>query len=173
MNSLLIKNALRFVGLLLVQGLILAGLQFETGWLRHFRILVYPLFVLLLPLRTPATIVIAAGFALGLLVDLFYATPGVHAAALTFTAFARNFVLGILEPRGGYNVNFSPTIVRLGRPWFVRYFSVLLFVHVVFYSCVEVFTFVYWPTILANIVGTYALSWLFGLMYMLVFNPEE
>lgn len=173
MNSLLSANALRFVGILLVQGLILASIQFEVGWLRHFRILLYPLFVMILPLRTPATIVIAVGFGMGLLVDLFYATPGVHAAALTFTAFARNFVLGILEPRGGYNVNFSPTIRRMGRPWFLRYFSTLLLLHVVFYACVDVFTFVYWDTILLNILGSYLISWLFIFMYMLVFNPED
>ena len=173
MNSLLTGNALRFFLILLVQGLVLASIQFEEGWLRHFRVLLYPVVIMLMPLRTPATIVIAAAFAMGLAVDLFYATPGVHAAALTFMAFCRNFVLGILEPRGGYNVNFSPTIRRLGRPWFLRYSSILLFLHVVFYACVDVFTFVYWDTILLNIVGTYLISWVFIFMYMLVFNPED
>ena len=173
MNNLLTGNALRLLLVLLVQGLVLASMQFEEGWLRHFRILLYPVVIMLLPLRTPATIVITTGFALGLAVDLFYASPGVHAAALTFMAFGRNFVLGILEPRGGYNVNFSPTIRRLGRPWFLRYFSTLLLLHVIFYACVDVFTFVYWDTILLNILGTYAISWLFILMFMLVFNPQD
>ena len=173
MNSLITRNLVRFGVLLLIQGLILESIHIEEGWLRYCRIFLYPLFVIVLPLRTPATIAIAAGFLLGLLVDLFYASPGVHAAALTFTAFARNIVLSVLEPRGGYNVNFSPTIVKMGRPWFLRYSSILLLLHVIFYSCVEVFTFVYWPTILANIVGTYLVSWLFLFMYMLVINPEE
>ncbi len=170
MNSTILTNAVRFVVLLLLQGLILRRIAMEWP---YFHIVLYPLFILLLPLRTPRPLVILLGFIAGMAVDLFYQTPGLHASAATFTAFARALVLRYLEPRGGYNVNYSPTAWRLGLGWFLRYSAILMLLHLLFYFSVEAFTFVWLGEILLKTGLSFIFSMLFVFIYTVVFNPAE
>ncbi|NJK82907.1 MAG: hypothetical protein HC912_02935 [Saprospiraceae bacterium] len=92
------------------------------------------------------------GFVLGIIVDYTYMSLGVHASATVFTAFVRQPVLRALEPKGGYNLNFSPTKARMGWAWFIRYVSIMMLVHLLFYFSMEIFT----PTIL---VKFYSARW--------------
>jgi hypothetical protein len=135
--------------------------------------LIYPIFILLLPLRTPRPLVIFLGFLIGLSVDIFYDSPGVHASASVFTAFLRPLILSIIEPRGGYNTNYSPTKKRMGFTWFLQYSSMLMFVHLFYYFSVEAFTLVYIVSILGNTFISFFLSMIFVLMYQFIFNPED
>lgn len=66
MNSSVGIHIFRFVGLLLLQGLILR--RVSAGWMGYvyFDVLLYPLFIILLPLRTPRALVMVSAFLLGL-----------------------------------------------------------------------------------------------------------
>jgi hypothetical protein len=46
-------------------------------------------------------------FLLGITVDMFVDTPGVHTSASVFMAFVRPFVLRILAPRDGYETAYG------------------------------------------------------------------
>lgn len=173
MNNIVTVNVLRFLGLLLFQGLILRRITFDSGVWSYIHVLVYPLFIMLLPLRTPRPLVIGASFLMGILVDLFYYTPGLHASAAVFTGYFRPAVLSWLEPRGGYNVNYSPTQARLGGNWFYRYAAILLAVHLFFYFSVEAFTFIYFGRILLNTLVSFVISFFFVFAYMRVFDPLD
>ncbi len=170
MNSTLFTNAVRLLVLVLLQGLILRRIAMEWP---YFHIVLYPLFILLLPLRTARPLVILLGFVTGLAVDLFYQTPGLHASATTWTAFLRAFALRYLEPRGGYNVNYSPTAWRMGLGWFLRYSALLMLLHLLFYFSVEAFTFVFLGEILLKTTLSFIFSMLFVFIYITVFNPSE
>lgn len=173
MNSTIIANTIRFFFLVLLQGLVLRNIGSDWVSFPYFNILLYPVFVFLLPLRTPKPLVVFLGFLTGFLVDLFYDSPGVHASAATFTAFIRPVVLNYLEPRGGYNVNYSPTKKRMGLNWYMRYASALMIFHVFFYFFVEAFSPVYMGTILIKTVVGFFASMVFVLIYQILFDPLE
>ena len=91
-------------------------------------------------LRTPRWGVVVAAFLLGMLVDVFYDSLGVHAAVATFTAYSRDWVLRLLEPRGGYTSDRTPNRKMLGDSWFLQYSAVFLFVHILIYCFAEIFS---------------------------------
>ena len=173
MNSTIITNIVRFVSLVLLQGLVFKNIG--VGWetFPYLHIIVFPLFILLLPLRTPKTLVIFLAFVIGISVDFLYDTLGVHASAAVFTGFARSLVLRMLEPRGAYNMSYSPTIAKMGLGWFVQYVSILMFVHIFFYFSVEAFTFVYIVDILIKTFVSFFASMVFIMIFQLLFNPKE
>ena len=148
--------------------------QIAWGWGGevYLQIHLYPLFILLLPLRTPRSVTLLTAFVLGLLVDWWYESPGMHAGALVFTAYLRAIVLRILTPREGYSVKAHPTKSSLGAAWFLRYAAILLALHLFFYYSLEAFTFVYFKTIIFKLIFSWAASMLVLLISVYVFNPE-
>ncbi len=173
MNRTIAGNVLRFLGLVFIQGLVFKNVG--VGWERfpYLHIIVFPVFIMLLPLRVPRALLVLLGFAVGITVDLFYGTLGIHASAAVFTAYIRPFVLRVLEPRAGYNMNYSPTAARMGTGWFMQYAAILLFLHLFFYFSVEAFTFVYITDILLKTGVSFVVSMIFLIVYTLIFNPEE
>ena len=173
MNSTITVNAFRFGILVLLQGLVLQNIGY--GWVNfpYFNIILYPIFIFLLPLRTPKPLVIFLGFLIGFVVDLFYATPGVHTSAAVFTAFVRPVVLNYFEPRGGYNANHSPTKQRLGLNWYVKYSLTLMAIHLFFYFFVEAFSPVYMVDILIKTIVGLAASMVFIRIHIVLFDPVE
>lgn len=173
MNNTILQNAWRFIFLVLLQVLIFKRLSFGWEGFNYIHVMVYPIFILLLPFRTPAFLNVSLGFLLGITVDLFYDSPGVHASACVFMAWIRPAVLSLLEPRGGYNKNQSPAKKHLGINWFFSYSSAMIFAHFIFYFSVEAFTFVYIVDIFLRTVFSFLASMLFILVYQFIFDPGD
>lgn len=173
MNRLIFVNIFRFIGLIFVQGLVIK--RITAGWedFPYVQILLYPIFILLLPLRTPRPLVLLLAFFLGLAIDMFYNSPGVHASVCLITAVLRPLVLKRLEPRGGYTALHAPNREKMGWNWFLQYVSFLMGVHLFFYFSVEYFTFAYLLNILLKTFFSFIFSMIFVLMFMLLFNPKE
>jgi rod shape-determining protein MreD len=132
-----VKNILRFFFLILLQVLILNNIQL-SGYLNPF---LYVMFILMLPFQTADWLVLILAFGLGLSVDLFADTGGLHAAASVFMAFLRQPVLRLVAPRDGYDANQQPTIQQFGFGWFFTYSGILVFVHHLFLFYMEAFHF--------------------------------
>jgi len=128
---------LQFILFVLLQVLILNNIQLG-GTVNPF---VYILFILWLPIETNKALVLGVAFLLGLSIDVFNDTMGMHASACVFLGFARPFMLNILAPRDGYELNILPTAVGLGWFWFLRYAAIGIFLHHFFLFFVEVFRF--------------------------------
>lgn len=173
MSNLILTNVFRFLGLVALQVLILKRVTFGWGDTQYLHILLYPLFLFLLPLRTPKAAVMLLGFLIGITVDMFYDSPGIHASAGVFTGYARIFILNRLEPRGKYNVNFSPTMQRMGTNWFLRYSGIMMALHLFFYFSVEAFTFAYIVDILLKTIFSWVGSMVFVLIFMFIFKPLD
>lgn len=173
MSNLVLPSLWRFLGLLLFQGLILRRMAFDGPFWEYIHAFIYPLAIILLPLSTPRGLVIILGFAAGLITDFFYFSWGVHASAATFLAYVRPLVLSLLEPRGGYNANYSPTQFRLGRTWFLSYSASMMGAFLLFYFSVEAFTFVYILDILLNSAVSFVFSMFFVLVFQRLFNPQD
>jgi hypothetical protein len=173
MNTAYYRHIIRALLILLLQVLVLKriGLGSSSLW-QYGDIFIYPVIVLLLPFRLSRHYVIIIGFLLGLVIDMFYDTIGVHAFALTATAYARGLLLSYLEPRGGYQLSMSPTIFSMGLNWVVTFTSLSLLIHTFLYFTAEVFTFVYIGKILLKTLITLVLSMMVVMGYHLLFNPR-
>jgi hypothetical protein len=173
MNNIVLINIIRFIIFFLFQVLILK--RASIGWqgIFYINILLYPLFILLLPFRTPNALLVLLGFVLGMAVDIGYGTPGVHTSALLFTAYLRPFVINLLEPREGYNVNQSPNLHDMNLPWFMRYAGILLAIHIFIYFSVDAFSPVFWQQILLKTLQTFIITFSIVLLTMLLTNPKN
>ncbi len=166
------NSIIRFFLLWMLQVFFLKQLYWGWSGEVYLQIFIYPLFVLLLPFRTPRTLVLLMAFALGLMVDWWYESMGMHAGALVFTAFMRAIVLRILTPREGYGIKSHPTKHSLGPTWFFQYAASLMALHLFFYYALEAFTFVYFTTIIFKLFFSWIASMLVVMLSIYVFNPE-
>ncbi len=137
MINLVARNAWRFIILVLFQVLVLNNIQF-SGFVNPF---MYVLFILLLPFETPRWLLLVSGFLLGLSVDIFSNTLGLHASATLFMAFLRPYVLRVISPRDGYETGTFPRVFYYGIAWFLNYAIILVFAHHLFLFYLEVFRF--------------------------------
>jgi hypothetical protein len=101
----------------------------------------YVLFILLLPFEIPNWLLLFLGFFLGVSIDMFTSTLGMHASACVFMAFLRPYVLNVIALRDGYEVGTSPGIQHLGVSWFLKYSLILITAHHLFLFFIEVFSF--------------------------------
>jgi rod shape-determining protein MreD len=131
----IIKYGISFVLLILFQGLILNNIEFG-GYIVPF---LYVVFILSLPFETPNWLVLILGFALGIAIDSFTSTLGMHTSATVFVAFCRYYFLKMVEPRGGYEFNTKPNIQDMGLTWYLFYAVILIFLHHLFLFYVESF----------------------------------
>lgn len=89
MNSIVAKNSIQFVLLVLVQALVLNHINF-LGYINPF---IYILFIILYPVKNNRMLFIFISFLLGLSVDMFSDSGGIHAAASVTLAFIRPAIL--------------------------------------------------------------------------------
>lgn len=137
MNSSIFKYAAAWVILVLIQVLLLNHIQI-SGFINPY---LYVLFILILPFNTPKYLLLILGFLLGLNIDIFSNTIGIHAAATTFLAFIRPAVITLISSRDVLELNTTPSVAKLGINWFVRYTIILVVIHHFFLFYLEVFTF--------------------------------
>ena len=173
MSNAVIRHIIRAVILILIQVLVLKRIGLGTSWLaQNGDIFIYPLIIFMLPFKLFRNYIILIGFGVGLTIDIFYNTIGVHAFALTATAYARGFFLSSLEPRGGYQLSMNPTMRSLGLNWVFTFTVLSLVIHSFLYFTAEIFTFVYIGKILLKTVVTTVLSLVTIIGYHFLFNPK-
>lgn len=137
MFSSIIGYIIRFALLAFAQVMILNNVHLHG----LFNPYIYPLFILLLPFETPPWLVLIIGFLCGLVIDLYSNSLGLHAAATTFVAFLRPYMINLLKPAAGYQPEDKPTIASMGFLWFIVYASVLVFMHHVVFFMIETLSF--------------------------------
>lgn len=156
MTNIILKNIIRFVLLLLLQVLVFDNIQIRAFLIPQ----VYILFILLLPFETYKWLLLLSAFMLGLVVDLFSYTVGLHAAACTLIAFLRPYVISVIASRQQYEPGVQPGVRGLGFKWFLSYTLIMVAIHHVFIYLMEEFRFSDILTIIyrsvANIVITSA-----------------
>jgi hypothetical protein len=99
------------------------------------------LFIIVLPFETPKWVLLFSAFIMGITIDMFYDTAGMHAAACVFIAYIRPGVLKLFSPRDGYEFGTQPTIQHLGIPWFLSYSGILIVLHHLILFYIEIFRF--------------------------------
>ena len=123
--------------LVLLQVLLLDHIQLG-GYINPY---FYVLLILLLPFETPKSLLLLVGFLLGLIIDIFSNTLGMHASATTLMAFFRPGVINIISSRDNIENNVQPRLAHMGFNWFLKYTIFLVLIHHFFLFFIEVFTF--------------------------------
>jgi rod shape-determining protein MreD len=160
MSRAIIINIIRFFVLVFMQVFLLKNVtlyNLSTPYL-------YILFILLLPFETPNIVLFALSFILGLTIDAFYDTPGLHAASCVILAFVRILFISITVQKDGFDNEPEPTMSNMGFRWFFTYALILTLFHHFFLFNLEVFRFSEIPYTLSRFV----LSSIFTVFLMLL-----
>jgi len=125
-----------FISMVLVQVLIFNQVQF-SGFFNPY---VYLLFIILLPLSAPRYLVLILAFLLGLIIDVFSNSLGVHSAATVFAAYARPLVIRVISNREDDKSDY-PGLHQNKLIWFVNYVLIMVLLHHTILFYLEVYTF--------------------------------
>ena len=172
-NTLILRNLIRAVILMIFQVLVLNQINLGGKDFNYITIFIYPIFLMFLPITMPTWLMLIIGFFYGYCLDTFSDTIGVHTATCVFTVFIRSFLLGMLEPQGGYKAGTSPTRRRMGFPWFLRYASIFMLLHIFYFYCVEVFTLLYIGKIVMYTLPSFLISFILVMIYSFLFDPAD
>ncbi len=133
MNNTTSINIARFISLILLQALVLNNINF-LGYINPY---IYILFIVLYPIKNNRLLFLFLSFLLGLTLDLFLDSGGVHAAACVTIAYIRpvllKFSFGTIYEH--QTIKFSST--ELGQR--ITYFSIIIFIHHLILFSLEIF----------------------------------
>lgn len=130
-----IKYTLMFVGLILLQTLLLNNINF-LGFINPY---LYIYFILTLPSSVNKDITLLLGFFLGLGIDIFCGTLGCHTFATTLTAYLKPYCQKGSGPREDYEI-IQPSFRSFGSKEFMQYAFILVLIHHFSLFFVEAFT---------------------------------
>jgi len=166
----IIKNILRFILLVVMQVLIIQNINL-TGYII---LLPYVMVIIILPFETNKLIVLFTAFLLGVCVDYFYDSSGLHATACTIMGFSRHYVLKYIAPRDGYDIGVKPTVEDMGLEWFLRYAGTLVLIHHFCLFYLEIFRFSeFFSTLLRVILSSIGTMILIYLIQFLFFSNKR
>ncbi len=148
------RNIFRFVVLILFQVLVMDNVMIN-GYMIPY---IYILFILLMPFETPRWIQLLSGFALGLAMDLFTGTLGMHTAACVLAAFVRPYLLDLLASRDGYDPDSFPRVHYYGFFWFLKYTMLIVVIHHLSLFYLEVFQLKHFFSTLLRVILSSILS---------------
>jgi len=133
-NKEIFINIVKFILLLLLQVLLLNKINF-LGYINPY---IYIIFILTFPLDGNKSLLIFLSFLLGLSVDMFSDSGGVHAAASVFIGYLRPVFL-----KFSFGVSYEYNMVKLHKtPWGERltYITAMVVLHHLMLFLLEIFS---------------------------------
>ena len=125
--SLGFKNIIRFIFIMFIQVFVLSRIpplhQFIVPYF-------YFAFILWLPFKIGRAALLFISFAVGMVADMFFKTPGLHAAACVLIAYVRPFLINLLLPKEATDWgNEEPSKKTLGAVPYATYLVILTLLH--------------------------------------------
>lgn len=149
MNSTLLYNLSRFILLLAAQVLIFNNINF-LGFINPFP---YILFIILYPVNGNKSGLLASSFILGILMDLFWNSGGVHTAACVMLAYYRPMLF-----KFAFGLSYEYQTIRINDKLSPERFSFILLsvvIHHLTLFILEVFTLSsLWDILVRTVVST-------------------
>ena len=160
---------IRFVVLVLFQVLVINHIRLG-GYVHPY---IYLIFIMLLPFSTPKWQLLILGFALGLTIDLFTGTPGLHAGATTLMAFCRPSIIKLVSGNQKFENITEPNLGQLGGIWFFRYALCMVLIHHFALFFLESFSFSLMGQVLLRILLSVPVSIFLIMMILFIFKTEK
>jgi len=171
-NKVFFPNLWRFIWLVAIQVIVLSEASLLADG--YCNVLIYPLFILLLPIKLPTPVAVFLGFLIGLTVDIFTGTLGINASAGAMSGYARAIILKRYAPRGEFSGKepiASP--VYFGWRWFLIVAAIFFGIHIFWYFSMAYFVPVY---LFEKILPQALLGWILSMLVVIVltriFNPK-
>jgi rod shape-determining protein MreD len=142
-----LQNIFRFIALVLLQVLVLNNIQF-LGYINPY---LYILFILALPVQTPRWLTLILAFILGITIDMFSNTGGMHASATVLVAFSRNGIINLFTSIDEGN-NPTPSFYTFGVSAYIKYVIFLVLIHHATLFFLEAFSFTHFWIMLAKTI---------------------
>ena len=134
MNNVISINNIRFFVLVLIQVLICNNINF-LGYINPY---IYILFIILYPTKNNRTLFIFVSFLIGLSIDLFLDSGGIHAAASVFIAYTRPLLL-----RSSFGIQYENHAIKFDSVEFgakLSYITLLTLIHHIILFSLETFS---------------------------------
>ena len=164
-----VLQIIRFIVLVLFQVLVINHIRLG-GYVHPY---IYLIFIMLLPFSTPNWQLLVLGFALGLTIDLFTGTPGLHAGATTLMAFCRPSIIKLVSGNLKFENIEAPNLGQLGGIWFFRYAICMVLVHHFALFLLESFSFRLIGQVLLRILLSVPVSLFLIMMILYIFKSEK
>jgi len=157
MNKVIFQNIFRFIGLALLQVLVLNHIDL-FGYLNP---MVYIMWVLLFPIRKNKSALLIFSFLLGLSIDIFSDSGGINAAAAVFIAYVRLPVLKAVLRKTDFDfvlfnirsIAFSKSLLFIGILIGIHHFIVFSLEYFSFRNLITIFTTTIFTSIFTIIVS--------------------
>jgi rod shape-determining protein MreD len=167
MNNEVLLNIARFVALVLAQVFIFDNIHL-FGFINPY---VYILFLVLFPVRVNTMQFMFLGFLLGLTMDFFSDTGGIHAAACLVIAYLRpvflRFSFGISIEYHSIKISNTPGGGRL------TYLSLMVLTHHLILFFLEIFSLKHTLFILKTALFSSIFTILLSLILMVIFSTKK
>lgn len=168
MNNLILSNSLRFIGLVLLQVIILNHINL-FGYLNP---LVYIVWVFLFPIKKEKSLFLIASFLLGLSIDFFSDSGGINAAATLFIAFIRLPILKAILRKSDFDYHlFNLRAISFDKIFL--YITTLTVVHHFIVFSLEYFSFNAFETIAFNTIFTSIFTIILSVLGILFFVKKK
>ena len=162
----MIKYSVMFIVLVLIQVAILNQVEF-SGYVNPY---LYVLFILLLPVNAHRYVVLLSAFLIGIVIDLFTDSMGIHAAATVFIAYIRPSVIRIISDRDEDTVEY-PGLQQNKFSWFLTYTFILVFAHHFILFYLEVFSLKgFFTTFLRVLISSFFTIFIIVLSQFIIFR---
>ena len=168
MNKIFLQ-IIRFVVLVLFQVLVINHIRLG-GYVHPY---IYLIFIMLLPFNTPKWQLLVLGFFLGIIIDVFTGTPGLHAGATTLMAFCRPSIISLISGNQKFDNIQEPNLGQLDGMWFFRYVLCLVFIHHSALFFLESFSFRLIGQVLLRILLSVPVSVFLIMMILFIFKTER
>ena len=168
MNKIFLQ-IIRFVVLVLFQVLVINHIRLG-GYVHPY---IYLIFIMLLPFNTPKWQLLVLGFFLGIIIDVFTGTPGLHAGATTLMAFCRPSIISLISGNQKFDNIQEPNLGQLDGMWFFRYVLCLVFIHHFALFFLESFSFMLIGQVLLRILLSVPVSVFLIMMILFIFKTER
>lgn len=162
-------HSVRFVLMVLLQTLVFNQLEIGLG----IHPMIYPMFIMLLPFNTSPVLLLLIAFTMGISIDLFSNTGGLHASSLLVFALFRPVIFKAFSPRDGYDSSKESSVYEMGHLWFFYCFGILLLIHHVWFFFMEVFKFSELFYVIKKLIFTLPVSYFLVILLQFLFLKRK
>jgi len=163
-NSPLLLNSVRFIVLVLVQVMLCNHINFY-GFINPY---IYLIFILLLPFTGNRAIILISSFFIGLTIDFFSDSGGIHAAASVLIAYLRPAFL-----KFSFGVSYEHNNIKLSKTNIaerISYILLMVFTHHLVLFSLEYFSVEHILLILKSTLFTSVFSSLLIFCIVIIFQ---
>jgi rod shape-determining protein MreD len=111
----------------------------------------YIIFIITLPINISRELVLLIGFLLGISIDIFSNTFGMHAFATVFAAFFRFYLLKLFASKDDHD-ELVPSIASFGLGSFFKYSCLMVIIHHTALFLIDYFSFAHIGHVLLQVL---------------------